>query len=56
MNSFLYVQRNARMTFVGIIEEHLLTEEHMEKLVRKDLPHNSTKTNLFSFFCFFSGL
>jgi len=33
----LYVQRNARMTFAGIIENNLLTEEYLQKLVRKDI-------------------
>ncbi|CAF2716999.1 unnamed protein product [Rotaria sp. Silwood2] len=28
----LYVQRNSRMTFAGIIEKHLLSEEYLQKL------------------------
>ncbi len=30
----LYVQRNSRMTFVGIIEQSLLTDDYLNKLVR----------------------
>jgi hypothetical protein len=33
----LYVQRNARMLFAGIIDKNLLTEEYLQKLVRKDI-------------------
>ncbi len=33
----LYVQRNSRMIFAGIIEENLLSEEYLQNLVRKDI-------------------
>jgi hypothetical protein len=34
---FLYVQRNSRMIFAGIIEKRLLNEEYLQKLVRKTI-------------------
>jgi hypothetical protein len=30
----LYIQRNSRMIFAGIIEKRLLNEEYLQKLVR----------------------
>jgi hypothetical protein len=30
----LYVQRNSGMTFVGLIEQNLLTDDYLKKLVR----------------------
>jgi hypothetical protein len=31
----LYVQRNSRMTFAGIMPKNLLSAEHIQKLVRE---------------------
>jgi hypothetical protein len=32
----LYVQRNSRMTFAGLMDKNSLSEESIQKLVRKE--------------------
>lgn len=33
----LYVQKNSRMAFVGILEKNLLSEDYLHKLVRRNI-------------------
>jgi hypothetical protein len=49
----LYVQRNARMTFAGIIEKKLLNEDYLQKLVRRDIRLLENEISLNNSFIFF---
>lgn len=42
----LYVQKNSRITFTGVIEKSLVTDEYLQKLVRQHSKTNIRRENI----------